>query len=182
MEAGIFFDLRGLYGTLPLVDEIKGAISGALGEERRFLPFLARNALANRPSSSVFRRFLNERTGERRVFDLKRRGLRPLVEVARLFAMQAGYLDSANTSDRLRQARAALPDLGRTAETALDAHDYLTGFRMARHLEAIERGEEPENVVDRSTLSRTQQSMLDLIFSNIEEVQGDVAHRYGIAP
>jgi CBS domain-containing protein len=177
MEAGIFFDLRGLYGERPLVDGIKTSIARALREERRFLPFLARNALADRPAPSFFRRFLAERG--RRALDIKRRGIRPLVDIARLFAMQTGYLDSTNTADRLRHARTALPDMAQTAENALDAYNYLTEFRFRRHLLAIEGGEALENRVDPSTLSRTQQSMLDAVFSTVEGVQDEVASRYG---
>ncbi len=52
-------------------------------------------------------------------------------------------------------------------------------FRFRHHLRAIERGEMPENRVDPSTLSRTQQSMLDAVFSTVEGVQDEVANRYG---
>jgi CBS domain-containing protein len=177
MEAGIFFDLRGLYGDRSLVEQIKSSIASALREERRFLPFLARNALADRPAPSFFRRFLAERG--RQAFDIKRRGIRPLVDIARLFAMQTGYLDSTNTADRLRHARMALPDMAPSAENALDAYNYLMEFRFRHHLRAIERGEMPENRIEPSTLSRAQQSMLNAVFSTVEGVQDEVANRYG---
>ncbi|MDP8926371.1 MAG: DUF294 nucleotidyltransferase-like domain-containing protein [Actinomycetota bacterium] len=180
MEAGIFFDLRGLYGSRSLVDQVKFAIAEALREEPRFLPFLARNALANRSAPSFFRRFLLERG--RRTFDIKRRGIRPLVDVARLFAMQTAYLDSTNTSDRLQHASAALPEMKKTVENALDTYQYLMEFRFKRHLQAIEQGEIPENSVDPSTLSRTQQNMMDAVFSTVESVQDEVARRYGAGP
>ncbi|MEW6637317.1 MAG: DUF294 nucleotidyltransferase-like domain-containing protein [Actinomycetota bacterium] len=177
MDAGIFFDLRGLYGEVALVETLKSGIAGDLGEQRLFLPFLARNVLAGRSSPSLFGRLLAR--SWRHEFDLKRRGIRPLVDVARLFAMDARYLDSANTADRLRHSPASLPGAAQTAENALDAYQYLSEFRFRHHLQAIERGKEPGNRLDLSILSRTQQSMMSAVFSTVEAVQDEVANRYG---
>ncbi len=183
MEAGIFFDLRGLYGDMALVGELKAAIAEALREERRFLPLLVSNALASRPVTSPLRRLVaGWSRGDRNTIDIKRRGLRPLVDIARVFAMQLGYLDSANTSDRYQYAIRALPEMGRTAENALEAYHYLAQFRFRRHLWAVERGEAPDNSIDPSTLNETQQSMLEVAFTAVAEAQNAVARRYGIDP
>lgn len=181
MEAGIFFDLRGLYGEASLVEDLKAAIARALGDQRRFLPALANNALTSRPpGASPLRHLVAGLSGDRGAYvDVKRRGLRPLVDVARVFAMQAGYLDSSNTVDRFRHAARALPDLARHAENALEAYHYLAGFRMAHHLRAVEGGEAPDNRVDPSALGETLRSMLEAVFSTIADVQGAVARRYG---
>lgn len=125
-----------------------------------------------------FRRFLAERG--RRAFDIKRRGIRPLVDIARLFAMRTGYLDSTNTAVRLRHAGTALPDMGQTAENALDTYNYLMEFRFKHHLRTIERAEMLENRVDLSALSWTQQSILNAMFSTVGGVQDEVASRYGV--
>jgi CBS domain-containing protein len=183
MEAGIFFDLRGLYGDMALVGELKAAIAEALREERRFLPLLVGNALASRPVTSPLRRFVaGWSRGDRNTIDIKRRGLRPLVDIARVFAMQLGYLDSANTFDRYQFAIRTLPEMGRIAENALEAYHYLAQFRFRRHLWAVERGEAPDNSVNPSTLNETQQSMLEVAFTAVADVQSAVARRYGIDP
>lgn len=182
MEAGIFFDLRGLYGEMSLVKELKGAIKGALQDERRFLPLLARNALVSRPPTSLFHRFAVERLGENRhTFDIKQRGIRPLVDVARLFAMQLCYLDSANTFDRLQHASRTMPEMSKAAEDATEAYGYLIELRFDRQLLAIECREEPNNRVNPYRLNETQQGALEAVFSTIKDVQDTVAHRYGAA-
>ena len=56
--ASTFFDLRGLYGDMALVEELKSSIYKTLEKERRFLPFMVQNALGNRPPLSFFRRFV----------------------------------------------------------------------------------------------------------------------------
>jgi CBS domain-containing protein len=183
MEAGIFFDLRGLHGDMTLVRRLEAEIAGALMEQRSFLPLLAANALTSGPPlASLLRRLVAGLSGGRDAFDVKRRGLRPLVDVARVFAMQLRYLDSANTSDRLQHATRALPEMARAAENALEAYRYLSQFRFSRHLRSVERGEMPDNNVSLSALNETQQNMLRAVFSMVAEVQGAVAHRYGVDP
>lgn len=144
---------------------------------------LVGNALSSRQPVSPLRRLVTGWSAESRApLDIKRRGLRPLVDVARVFAMQLGYLDSANTRDRLIYAARALPDMSRTAENALEAYHYLAEFRFRRHLRMVERGETPSNGVDPASLNQTQRSMLEVAFTSVREVQTEVAHRYGVSP
>lgn len=183
VQASTFFDLRGLYGDLSLVSELKVSIQESLANERSFLPFLAREALANRPPLSFFRRFVVERSGEyRHTFNIKRRGLRPIVDVARLLSIQLGYLESANTVSRLQNAGAKVPQFSKSMEDALDAYHYLAELRMSHHLSAIKAGEEPTNQINPSHLTNTQQSILKVVFSTVQEIQDNVARRYGIDP
>jgi len=181
MQASTFFDLRGLYGDLSLVEELKSSILHSLQSERSFLPFLAREAFSNRPPLSFFRRFVVERSGEyRHTFNVKRRGLRPIVDIARIISIQLGYLESANTVSRLQNAATSVPHLSNSMEDALDAYNYLSELRMSHHLSAIKAGEEPTNQINPSRLTNTQQSILKVVFSNVQETQEAIARRYGI--
>ena len=179
IEAAVFFDLGFLYGEPALVEDLKSSIGQAMRKESRFLPFLARNAVAGRPSPSLFRSMV-ERFGKRsEPLDIKRRGIAPLVNIARLFAMHLRYLDSANTLDRFRHAAKALPDMSKTIEQASEAYNELLELRFDHHLREIERGENLSNRIDPYTLSRTRQDMLRVALSAVEEVQTAVAYRYG---
>ena len=179
--ASTFFDLRGLYGDMSLVEELKSSIFETLEKERRFLPFMVQNALGNRPPLSFFRRFVLERSGEyRHTFNIKRRGLRPLVDAARILAIELRYLDSANTVDRFEHIAREMPGMASTVENALDAYNYLDERRFAHHLRSIERGEKLNNQTNPSDLNNTQQNMLKVVFATVQEVQEALARRYGI--
>jgi CBS domain-containing protein len=179
VDAAVFFDLRCLYGELALVEELKVAIAQALHEEGRFLPFLARNTLSDRPSPSFFRSVVERFETRSDALDIKGRGTRLLVNIARLFAMQLRYLDSTNTFDRFRHTAKALPEMSKTTEQASDAYSHLVELRLEHHLRQIERGEEPSNHIDPYTLSKTRQDMLRVALSAVGEVRNAVAHRYG---
>lgn len=183
MDAGIFFDLRSLYGDASLAEELRSSIKTSLSRNPRFLRFMVRNTLANRPPATLFRRFAIERSGQHRgTVDLKRRGTRPLVDLARLLAMQLSYLDSSNTTDRFRHAAKVLPDARSSIEDAEDAHASLAELRFVHQLRRIESGQPPDNHVDPYTLSRTRQSVLQTALSTIRETQDIVARRHGITP
>ena len=183
MLASTFFDLRGLYGDFSLVKDLKSSISEALEKESRFLPFMAQNALSHRPPLSFFRRFVLERSGAyRHTFNIKRRGLRPIVDSARVLAVDLKYLDSANTVDRLRYAAREIPSLKRTLDDALDSYYYLSELRLKHHLRAIDQGESADNQINPSSLTGTQQSILKVVFANTGDVQDAVSRRYGLDP
>ncbi|MBA2442650.1 MAG: CBS domain-containing protein [Rubrobacter sp.] len=183
MQASTFFDLRGLYGDMSLVEDLRSSILESLRKERRFLPFLAQEALANRPPLSFFRRFVVERSGAyRHTFNIKRRGLRPLADAARLLAIELRYLESTNTVARLRYAATTLPELSKSMEDALDAYHYLGELRMNHQLDLLKSGKPTSNQINPSFLTNTQQSMLKVVFSVEKEVQDEIARRYGVDP
>jgi CBS domain-containing protein len=181
MQVSTFFDLRTLYGESSLVEELKRDILEAFRADRRFLPFMAQNALSNRPPLSFFRRFVLERSGQyRHTFNIKRRGLRPLVDAARVMSIESGYLGSTNTVDRLEHIAGRDPGMAPTVSDALDAYHYLTELRFIHHLRAIERGEEMNNQINPSELNNTQQNMLKAVFAAVKEMQDALAARYGL--
>jgi CBS domain-containing protein len=180
MHASIFFDLRGLTGHLPLAEALKADLSDALDAERGFLPFLMRNALDTTPPLSIFRRFVVERSGEHvGTFDLKRRGLMPLVDLGRVLALDARYLASTNTLDRYAHVRDVLPRIAGSADNAADAYRFLLDLRLGHQLAQAERGEMPDNHLAPEALSKVQQQMLKAAFAAIADLQGGLAHRYG---
>jgi CBS domain-containing protein len=141
IEAAVFFDLRFLYGEPALVEDLKASMEQAMRNESRFLHFLARNAVADRSSPSLLRSMV-ERFGERsETLDIKRRGIAPLVNIARLFAMQLRYLDSSNTLDRFRHAAKALPEMSKTIETSQRSLQCAGRASLRSSSREIERGE-----------------------------------------
>ncbi|CAN5885522.1 DUF294 nucleotidyltransferase-like domain-containing protein [soil metagenome] len=179
--ATVFFDLRGLYGDMSLVKELEDDILESLKDSRSFLPFIVQNALGSRPPLSFFRRFVLERSGEyRHTFNVKRRGVKPLTDAARVLAIQLGYLDSVNTEDRFEYIAQQIPGLKSTAEDALDAHNYLTELRFMHHLRTIERGDKLNNQINPSDQNNTQQNMLKVVFATVQDVQDALARRFGM--
>ena len=180
MHSSIFFDLRPLWGHIELGRELTDDLRDALGRERGVLTFLTHNALTFRPPLSFFRRFVVDRSDEyRNSFDLKLHGLTPLVDMARVLALDACYLDSSNTFDRFEHAGKHLDGASAIAASAADALRYLHDMRLAHHLHQIEAGDKPDNHINPETLSKTQQQILRAVFSTVQDAQESLSHRYG---
>ena len=97
--AAIFFDFRQLHGDLDAEAPLRRVIRQAAGN-RQFLGRLAAAALRRRPPLG----FLGHLRGEHRGrIDLKAHGTAPIVDLARLFALEAGSPATA-TAARLRAA------------------------------------------------------------------------------
>jgi CBS domain-containing protein len=71
------------------------------GRNTIFQAALAANALDSRPPLGIFRRFVVDRDGEHRdSLDIKKRGVLPVTEIARLHALARGVA-AVNTEERL---------------------------------------------------------------------------------
>jgi len=185
--APIFFDVRGIYGEMALADELKEDVEDALNvqmldRERKFLPLLAGQALSRRPPLSFFNRFVVERSGEHRFrFDIREHGILPVVDAARVLALETRFFGSMNTYDRLRHVAEALPELAETLEATLDAYQYLVDFRMEHQLNRVDSGEPPDNHIDPASLTKIQRSLLRSAFASAAALQKELAKRFDVA-
>ncbi|ARA94087.1 hypothetical protein AWN76_013610 [Rhodothermaceae bacterium RA] len=179
-----FFDLRGIYGDLALVDELKADIVDALNvqmlDRERHLPArLADAAAERRGSTSLLRRLVPERFLDNGApVDLREQGLLPVVDAARILALEARYLTSTNTFDRLRHVSAALPEEARTLDAALEAYQNLTSLRLEHQLRAAEEGEAPTNLLDPAQLTKYQRTFLRNALAAVDDLQDLLTRRF----
>lgn len=185
LRAALCFDLRALYGEADLVDHLRRAIRARLsadsgGGARRFFAVLMRGATKNRPPISFFGRFELERgeSEQDEGLNLRERGLDPIVDMARVLALEAGFLRSTSTFDRLRHLREALPDLQREEKALLGAFTTLSDMHLRSQMQAAETGEVPSDLIDPNELHRSQQNLLKETFKKVDKVQQSLQNRY----
>jgi CBS domain-containing protein len=154
LEAATFFDFRQVHGDLTAEQPLRRAVRGAAGNSR-FLGRLAAAAVRRRPVS----RFLGHWQGaNRRRVDLKAHGTAPIVDLARLFALEAGRPETG-TAARLHAA-AEQGRAGAAAIGLLEAFDYLQELRL-RHQAACQAvGAFQDDVIALSELTALQRQRL----------------------
>ena len=104
------FDMRPVMGDASLFGELETGVSAAIAEEHSFVRLLAHDCLSSLPPLTFYQDAVVEESGEQStVFDLKRRALRPLVDVGRVFAIAAGHALGGSTLERFQWARTLLP-------------------------------------------------------------------------
>ncbi len=150
------------------------------GSRRELVHLLGRLAISHRPPTG-FRRalVLDHDGGSRGELDIKRRGILPVVDVARWGGIIAG-VTSASTPERLRAAAAADVLTDPDARTLEDALDLFTELRLAHHVSQLKAGQRPNDLLDTHELSPLARSQLKEAFRAVASVQRRVATQLGL--
>jgi CBS domain-containing protein len=155
----IFFDFRQLGGTLDADTTLRALVRQA-AEHPAFVARLALMALRRESPLDMFGQLRGMRQGRRRVLDVKLRGIAGIVDLARVFALEAGAPET-NTLVRLRLAAA------RGVESATDlaeAFEYLQQIRLRHQVRQLRDGAEPDNLVPLSEVTELERRWLRDLF------------------
>ncbi len=171
MHAAIFFDFRAAFGERSYAEELRNHVSAHCRRQDVFLRYLAANCLEARPPLSFFRNFIVEKNGEHKnTLDIKTRGIAPIVDFARVLALQHGIRET-NTSSRLD----ALHEAGHLPrdiyQDTHEAYELLMQLRLVHQLELVERGETPDNRIAPHRLSELERKTLKEAFGLINRTQ-----------
>ncbi len=180
LQASIFFDFRGGYGDMNLIDELRDHLFESLVGWAGFFRHLAENALYFAPPIGFFRNFLVESKGEHRdSFDIKA-AMQPVVDYARIYALN-NRIAETNTLRRLQNLmdQKLLTD---KQYQELDAvYSYLMQQRFVRQVKAsLEENGKPDNYINPTKLSRIEQTTLKEIFKRIESFQEKLSFDFGL--
>ncbi|MEL6616796.1 MAG: DUF294 nucleotidyltransferase-like domain-containing protein, partial [Bacteroidota bacterium] len=159
-RAGLCFDLRVLHGEEALGDALRQTIAEHLPNER-LVYVLSSDATSESVPLNTFNRFeTDEGPDGREGVDLRRRAIQPIVGMARAMAIEAGYLRSANTFDRLRHVAASDAEASGVAQSLLPAFATLIDFHLREQMATAERGGTPGDRLDPGRLHQSQQNLL----------------------
>jgi PAS domain S-box-containing protein len=172
LDVNVFFDLRCAWGEVSLVTELRQHLHEQLAGDTRhtFFFHLAQSTLQFRPPRGFFGNIQLEAAGEDGArFNIKA-AIIPLVNFARIYALQHGYAET-NTLDRLRRLR----DQGRLVPSSHDelaqAYGALMQMRLTHQAAQMQRGLPPDNAIDPAELTQLDRSMLKKIFADIAVFQ-----------
>jgi CBS domain-containing protein len=171
LEASIFFDFRAAHGDLP-VDSLEATVRRTRSA-RVFLSAMAKSALTFRPPGGLLLRLRSEASK----FDLKLKGISPIVFLARVYGLESGA-KSSNTLGRLGAAVTAGLIEKDTCETLSEAYRYLLRLRLREQIRMVTEGKPPVNVVALADLSSIERSRLRDAFRAIEVWQERASYHY----
>jgi len=181
MHANIFFDLRCVYGDSGLVDELKESIRGDAKRNELFLALMAKNAMNFQPPLGFFRQFVLEKSGEHKnTLDIKKHGIMPIVEIARIRALAAGEI-RITTRNRLRAAAAAGEITEPDAASLIDALDFIEKLRVEHQNRQLHAGKRPDNHLSPADLSSLVRQNLKSAFNQVSVSQSALLNRFHLA-
>jgi len=178
MYSSIFFDLRCVFGEQSLLDDLRAEVLSASKGNSIFLAYMAANALQFHPPLGLFRRFVLEKGGhEEKALNMKKRGVIPITDLARVYALAAG-VDALNTHDRLIAAADASELSQEGKMDLLDAFEFISTVRLHHQANQIERGESADNFVQPEHLSSLERRHLKDAFEVVRTMQDSMETRY----
>lgn len=178
MLLSVFFDLRPVHGPADLFDVLQTTILERTAKNRIFQAHMARNALTHEPPIGFFRNFVLVRGGDHHhTLDLKHRGVAPIIDLARVYALAAG-VRPVNTFDRL----AAAADAGTLSRDGVqdltDALEFVALTRLRHQARMIREGQKADNFLAPEELSGFERNHLKAAFAVVKTMQGSMANTY----
>jgi CBS domain-containing protein len=178
MNCSIFFDQRGIAGNMALARDLQEEVLAQARTSRIFLRFLAAESIGHTPPVGLFRQFLQEdRDGEGKGINLKKRGVLPIVDLARVRALESAIAE-VHTEERIRAASSRGPMNERDAEDLVHALRFIGNVRLRHQVALYERGEPPDHLVSPDELSGLHRRYLRSAFGIVRDAQKALAQRY----
>ena len=178
MLSSVFFDLRPIRDPEGLFGELHERVLSLSKADRIFIAYMAANALKHRPPLGFFRNFVLIHGGDHnQTFDIKHRGIVPIVDLARVYALSAG-LDEVNTLERLKAASEAGALSKDGAANLVDAAEFIGTLRMRHQAHQLKSGEMANNFLSPDDLSPLERGHLKDAFSLINTMQESLGQRH----
>lgn len=165
------FDFRVVHGEAALARPLRERISRDSPLHETLLAHLVANGCTTSPPLGFFRQLVVIREGEHEgELDIKRHGLLPIVDLARIHALAAGSGEIA-TPARLKAAAGSALLSHEGAETLASAFEFLLGLRTRHQKEQLGEGLSPDNFVAPARLSAADRHTLRDVFRAIATQQ-----------
>ncbi|MFW2541946.1 DUF294 nucleotidyltransferase-like domain-containing protein [Primorskyibacter sp. 2E107] len=176
MLASVMFDLRPIGGTASLFENLQDQTLALAAKNSIFVAHMLSNSLKHTPPLGLLRGFATIRNGEHKnTLDLKHNGVVPVVDLGRIYALQA-QLNAVNTRARLEAAQAAGVLSASGGRDLLDAYDLIAETRLEHQAAQIRAGEAPNNYLAPSSLSDFERSHLRDAFVVVKSLQAAAGH------
>ncbi|MGE5808726.1 MAG: DUF294 nucleotidyltransferase-like domain-containing protein [Nitrospirota bacterium] len=173
-----FFDFRPMYGDNALAEGLRDYLISILVDQKVFLGYLANMAVKNTPPIGFFKSFVVEKSGEHKdELNLKVKGLAPLVDIVRLFALEKGVRETS-TLERIEALRAKHTTVGEYAADFEHAFEFIMLLRIHNQYAQISAGEAPDNFINPNRLSNLEKRSIKDAFQLISKVQDEIIERY----
>ena len=180
MLASVMFDLRAIGGTPSLLGDLQDKTLAKAAKNSIFVAHMVSNSLKHTPPLGLLRGFATIRSGEHKNhLDLKHNGVVPVVDLGRIYALQA-QLTEVNTRARLEAAIVAGVLSTAGGQDLLDAYDLIAETRLEHQAKEIKAGDAPDNYLAPAVLSDFERSHLRDAFVVVKSLQSAVGHNKGM--
>jgi CBS domain-containing protein len=174
----VCYDFRPIHGKVSLAQDLREFVIKALAGQKLFLGYMANKVLEFTPPIGFFKTFVVEKSGEHKdQFDLKVKGITPLLNAVRLFSMEKG-LSETGTLERLEALRKRHSIVRDHFEEIDHAFEFVTLLRIHHQFEQIQQGLPPDNFINPNDLSNLERKTLKESFNLMTKIQSLIIEQY----
>lgn len=171
LNASVFFDLTTVHGDDSLLKQVRQTMLEQTQQNSLFIAHLSRNALAFKPPLGFFRDFVLVENGDNeKALNLKHNGIAPIVDLARIYALQEGVA-AVNTTERLKAVAGTRSLTKASARNLIDAFEFLGYLRLNHQAKLLEAQRKPDNLMPPKSISRLEREHLKDAFKVIKTLQ-----------
>jgi len=173
--ATVFFDYEWVYGDASLEDGLTEVLFSYAKNNLLFFDFLGNQALKKPVALNFFKKFNLEEEGPYKgLFDLKNRGLLPLVDAARLFCLSLGIRGVNNTYARFKQLAIHDPKHAEIYTNAAEAFIVMSKCRTLEGLQFDSQGQ----YIHLDEINKTERERLKNALLMIKDVEELIKDRF----
>ena len=178
LQSLIFFDFRPVHGNALLAEQLRAYLGRVIKDNDLFLAHMAAVVLQNRPPLGFFGGFSREKKGVHRgTFDIKINGISPIIDAARLSALEMGVYQSS-TLARFMELKDRTGTVSPFCNELEQAFEFLMSVRLRHQFRQMEAGVDPDNYVDPDELGILEKCQLKEAFQFVLSVQEAIRRKY----
>lgn len=173
-----FFDFRPLYGEYVLSETLRDSVKTLIQNKKSFLGSLALVMLKNSPPIRFFKNFVVEKSGVHKdQFDLVGKGLTPLVDMIRFFALEKGVTETS-TLERIQNLKNRHPMVKEWADELEYGFEFIMGLTLNHAFELKEKGKDFHPFINPDQLNNLEKKTLREAFGLIANLQIQLLEKY----
>lgn len=173
--SSIFFDYEIVFGENKIEDSLTETIFNNVKNNNLFFDYLGNDALRKNPPLNFFKKFNLEEEGENKgKFDIKNKGIMPLVDAARLFTLSMQIKGVNNTYLRFKQLSITDP---KYSEIYLSCAEAFLTLSKIRTLEGL-KNDSTGQFVSIEELSKSDKEKLKNALAPMRDLEELIKDRF----
>lgn len=177
MQLAIFSDAHCVAGDASLLQQCRDYLGQTIRDDARFFSRFAKAVEQFDTPLGLFAHLLTREHDGKPSLDIKKGGIFPIVHGVRALALEHGLLEN-NTFERLARLEAdgsldknLVSDLGETLS-------FLLNLKLTQGLAALERGEQPGNLIVPDSLSSLERDLLKDALQVVKRFKALLQHHF----
>ena len=179
LNISVFLEIRTIYGNSDYEMVLRDEMHSNIHKNREFLSTLVRDAINTQPPLGIFNNLVLEKSGEnKKTLNVKKYAINLIIDLARIYGLSVESHVSA-TDERFAAAHAKGMLSEDSMKNILGAYQFILSFRFAHQLEALKKGQVPDNNINPDTFGSFERKHLKDAFRIIADLQDAAKVRFG---